>query len=103
MFHRNEEERRRDIRLVELVSRNKREEFIAFAGSMSAPENALNHVWKGMWKKEISAEGKMEGEDLKNYIPSLEEFLATIKKMNPYSTGGFQGLPTSWSRNGKIM
>ena len=105
-FHRTEEERARDMRLVDLVSRTRKDEFMAFAGELGAPSNAISHVWKGMMKKEISDEGKKEGEDLKNYIPTLEEFLATIKKMNPHSAGGISGLTyfmvQKWDDNVKI-
>ncbi len=43
-------------------------------------------------KKKISEEGKREGEELKNYIPSYEEFEEAITRMNPNSTGGISGL-----------
>ncbi len=55
---------------------------------MGVGQEASERIWRGMKKKPISDEGKLEGEGLLDYVPTYEEFEETIEKMNPHSTGG---------------
>ncbi len=52
---------------------------------------ASERVWKGMKKKNISEEGKLEGEGLMEYVPTYAEFNEVIGKMKPTPRGGSLG------------
>ena len=59
---------------------------------MGVPEGSRKGLWEGMKKKGMSEKGRIEGEKLSEYVPTLEEFNSMIDRMNPQSTGGISDL-----------
>jgi hypothetical protein len=91
-FERIERERIRDLTLSDIMRRGCEDDFQEFAEKLGVPNNAMGALKYGFKKKEIDESGAKEGAELANYVPTLEEFLSMIDKMNPHSTGGISGL-----------
>jgi hypothetical protein len=91
-FERIEKERIRDQVLAATMEKKKGKEFEELERTLGVPEGSIQHLSDGFKMKSISSEGEKEGADLSKYVPTLEEFLSIIDRMNPHSTGGISGL-----------
>ena len=90
-FERIEKERIRDITLAGIMASDEGKQFEDFAVKLGVPEVSIQQLKTGFEKKKITPMGKREGDELLNYVPTLEEFII-IERMNPDSTGCISGL-----------
>ena len=91
-FSRTEKEKELGRDIDNLVRMNGEDDFHNKTKEMGIGDTASKRVWKGMKRKIICDEGKLEGEGLMGYVPTFEEFNDVIGRMNPHSTGGISGL-----------
>ena len=75
-----------------IIREDNYEEFKAKTEGLGIGKEASDRLWEGMKKKRLCSEGIEEGAELSGYVPTYEEFIGTIERMNPHSTGGISGL-----------
>jgi hypothetical protein len=102
-FERVEKDRVRDVTLAGIMETMEPEGFEAFATKLGVPDSSLEALGKGFEKKTITDEGRREGIELAEYVPTLEEFLNMIDRINPHSTGGISGLTYHMVQKWDIM
>ena len=91
-FRRSREEKERDCMLSRLMGTSDRKEWVPFMNGLKIPEATSEVIIKGMEKKELCQEGRLEGLEIAKYIPTWEEFRKLIRSLNSRSAGGISGL-----------
>ena len=84
------------MKLRRIMKEEDTAEFSRLSESMAIPGTTAELVRKGLTHKEVTDECKAEAGALLTYIPSFEEFLAHIERLNPRPAGGPAGLHTYW-------
>jgi hypothetical protein len=91
-FSRSGEESDRDKTIAHIISTENKFEWDRISAEMSIPSHVSDKVWAGFTKRRLPPVAATEGRDLSLMRPTLDEFKAYIKTLNPTSAGGMSGL-----------
>ena len=61
-------------------------------GGLNIPKVCSDVIVRGMLKKELCDEGRLEASEIADYVPTWEEFRKLIRSLNSRSAGGISGL-----------
>ncbi len=91
-FNSDQDDDARDTEVSDFSTSGNKDAWAGLAERLGVPPEVAKEIMEGMTDKPLTDEAKIEAKALDEYIPTLGEFNAYIKTLNPKSAGGPSGL-----------